>query len=69
LIKRYNDVSGGRVDRIEWYTVLACYKLGILLEGTFARSCAGKAPKGAGARLHSGAVALFARAARLLTDS
>jgi aminoglycoside phosphotransferase (APT) family kinase protein len=37
---------------IHWYGVLACYKLGIILEGTYARACAGKAPKATGDQLH-----------------
>ena len=42
--------------------VLACFKLGILLEGTHARACAGKAPVEIGDRLHAITLALFERA-------
>lgn len=55
-----------QVDRdlsaIVWYEVLACFKLGIILEGTHARAAAGKAPRATGDRLHALTLALFARA-------
>ena len=46
--------------------VFACYKLAILLEGTHARSLAGKADKAMGERFHARSVALFERALWLL---
>ena len=49
-----------------WYTVLACFKLGIVLEGTHARACAGKAHKGVGDLLHATTLGLFAKAASLI---
>ena len=36
-----------------WYEVLACYKIGCILEGTYARACAGSAPKETGDLLHA----------------
>jgi hypothetical protein len=50
------------VDHIDWYVVLACYRLGILLEGTYARACAGEAPAATGRILHESTLALFGRA-------
>ncbi|MCY1180536.1 hypothetical protein D9M73_209870 [compost metagenome] len=47
---------------MHWYTVLAYYKLGIVLEGTHARACAGKAPRAVGEQLHAAAQKLFERA-------
>ncbi len=52
------------MSHIGWYAVLACYKLGIILEGTHARACAGKAPKETGDMLHASTVGLFERALR-----
>jgi aminoglycoside phosphotransferase (APT) family kinase protein len=52
LIARYGDKSGRDMRDIDWYSVLACFKLGIILEGTHARACAGKAPKEIGDMLH-----------------
>jgi aminoglycoside phosphotransferase (APT) family kinase protein len=65
LVARYGEQSGRDVSAIGWYHVFACYKLGLLLEGSFARACAGKAPMAIGERLHRNAVRLLGRAARL----
>jgi aminoglycoside phosphotransferase (APT) family kinase protein len=62
LVARYAQNSDRSVDGITWYEVLACYKLGIILEGTHARAFAGKAPKPIGDLLHAQTLALFARA-------
>lgn len=66
VIERYGQCSGKDLASVEWYGVLACYKLGILLEGTQARACAGKAPAATGARLHESAIRLFDRATRIM---
>ena len=65
LVARYAAGSDRDLSAMDWYLVLACYKLGILLEGTHARACAGKAPRQVGDRLHGRAIALFERADRL----
>ncbi len=62
LIDRYAAQSSRSVAAIDWYVVLACYKLGIILEGTFARACAGLADRQTGEELHAFAIALFSRA-------
>ncbi len=62
LVARYADGSTRDLSAIEWYAVLACYKLGIILEGTHARAFAGKAPKETGDMLHASTVGLFNRA-------
>ncbi len=63
-----NGVIGGFAEDFDagWYAVFACYKLAILLEGTFARACAGKAPMATGERLHARAQWLIGRASRWL---
>jgi aminoglycoside phosphotransferase (APT) family kinase protein len=59
LVAEY--ASAGRpVDRVDWYTALAGFKLGIVLEGTHARASAGLAPKEIGDRLHEHAQGLLA---------
>jgi len=65
LVVRYGTASGRDVSRAGWYAVLACYKLAILLEGTHARACAGKAPAEIGTRMHQSAIRLLGKAARL----
>lgn len=62
LVARYVAGSSRDLSSIKWYAVLACYKLGIILEGTYARACDGKAPQETGEKLHSHTVSLFQRA-------
>lgn len=66
LVARYGEGSARDLSAIDWYHVLACYKLGILLEGTYARACAGKAPRETGDKLHGRAIHLFERAQALI---
>jgi aminoglycoside phosphotransferase (APT) family kinase protein len=66
LVDRYADRSGRDVAAVPWFAVLACFKLGAILEGTFARSCAGLAPVETGNRLHAQTVSLFNRAGRFI---
>lgn len=63
LIDHYARFSRRDLTHIEWYVVLACFRLGILLEGTFARACCGQAPMATGHLLHDAAVGLLMRAA------
>jgi aminoglycoside phosphotransferase (APT) family kinase protein len=51
-------------SNLRWYGVLACYKLGLILEGTYARACAGLAAAATGSRLHNSCIKLFQRANR-----
>ena len=67
LIDYYAADSDRDLSAIDWYSVLACFKLGIILEGTHARACAGIADKGVGDMLHATTVNLFKRALRWTT--
>lgn len=62
LIDRYGQRSNRDLSQLNWYIVLACYKLGIILEGTHARACAGKAPTKVGNALHQGTLSLMDKA-------
>ena len=66
VIARY----GGQVDRdlgaVTWFRVLACYRLGIILEGSHARAFSGLTPVEIGDRLHEHTLMLFAQAAELI---
>jgi aminoglycoside phosphotransferase (APT) family kinase protein len=62
LVTRYAEGSSRDLSAIDWYAVLACYKLGIILEGTNARAAAGKAPRATGDMLHASTIGLFRRA-------
>jgi aminoglycoside phosphotransferase (APT) family kinase protein len=62
LVAHYGALTGCDLTNMTWYAVLACFKLGIILEGTYARSCAGLAPVDVGLRLHNRTIALFEKA-------
>ncbi|HEX6420120.1 MAG TPA: phosphotransferase family protein [Acidimicrobiales bacterium] len=62
LVAHYAGMSDRDTSAIPWYTAMACFKLGIVLEGTHARACAGRAPKATGDLLHAITLGLFARA-------
>lgn len=66
VIDRYADLTDRSLDDVDWYRVLACYRLGIILEGTNARAADGKAPRDVGDLLHATTVDLFERALRLI---
>ena len=65
IVAVYAGVSGLSLDALDWYVVLACFKLGIILESSNARACAGLTDRAIGDRLHAMSVALFARGRRL----
>ena len=64
LVQHYRPRTTRDLSALDWYAVLACYKLGIILEGTHARACAGRAPKATGDLLHAKTIGLFERALR-----
>ncbi|WP_083874153.1 phosphotransferase family protein [Nocardia paucivorans] len=66
MIAHYARFSDRDLSAMTWYTVLACFKLGIVLEGTYARAFAGKAPKQIGDFLHAITLELFERANGLI---
>jgi aminoglycoside phosphotransferase (APT) family kinase protein len=66
LFARYAANTTRDLSHITWYTVLACFKLGIVIEGTLARAYAGKAEKAVGDQLHAATVHLFERALGLI---
>lgn len=67
LVDRYCTTSELDVSAVDWYVVLACFKIGVILEGTHARSRAGLADPAVGARLHGMSQALFRRAERTIS--
>lgn len=62
LVQRYAAGSSRDLTHIGWYTVMAAFKLAIVIEGTLARASAGMAQKEVGDQLHEAAVWLFDRA-------
>lgn len=63
-VDRYLAATGRARSEVKWFAVLACFKLGAILEGSHARACAGKTPKAVGDQLHANTVRLFTRALR-----
>ncbi|WP_224766359.1 phosphotransferase family protein [Nocardioides campestrisoli] len=68
LVAEYARHSTRDLSGVDWYEALACYKLAIVLEGTYARACAGLAPREVGERLHRGSLELLRRA-REITEA
>ena len=66
LVDRYAQLTGRPVEDVRWFRVLACYRLGLILEGTYARACAGLAPKATGDQLHAHTLGLLAQACELI---
>ena len=67
MIERYAAQSPRSLSDLLWYRVLACYRLGLILEGTHARACAGLAPVATGDMLHAHTVSLFEQALLLIS--
>ncbi|MDT5209691.1 MAG: hypothetical protein QOF67_2106 [Mycobacterium sp.] len=62
LVAHYAAAAQRSVVHAPWYAVMASFKLAIVLEGTHARACAGKAPKNTGDLLHAIAIGLLKNA-------
>ena len=66
VIAQYAKGTTRDLSDVKWYWVLACYRLGLILEGTHARAFAGLAPKETGDRLHASTVGLLTQAMELI---
>ncbi len=66
VIAHYAAGTDRDLSDLLWFRVLACYRLGLILEGTHARACAGLAPKEVGDRLHFMTVLLLQQAQDLI---
>jgi aminoglycoside phosphotransferase (APT) family kinase protein len=68
LAARYAERSTRDLSALDWYVVLGCFKLGIVLEGTYARALAGQADLATGEELHRTTLDLFSRARRRIAE-
>jgi len=66
IVDHYAQRTTRNLEALSWYGVLACFKLGAILEGTYARACAGQAPVETGDALHAHTLDLFNRALRMI---
>ncbi|MGB3356071.1 MAG: phosphotransferase family protein [Mycobacterium sp.] len=55
LLEAYVAAGGRRTAHLDWYVAMACFKLAIVIEGTWSRFLAGQASSEAGERLHASA--------------
>jgi aminoglycoside phosphotransferase (APT) family kinase protein len=55
LLEAYLAAGGRETDRLDWYVAMACFKLGVVIEGTWSRFLVGQASQDAGERLHANA--------------
>jgi aminoglycoside phosphotransferase (APT) family kinase protein len=62
MVDAYAAESGRDLSALAWYKALAAFRLAAIIEGTWARACAGLVDPGVGQLLHAGAVGLLARA-------
>jgi aminoglycoside phosphotransferase (APT) family kinase protein len=65
LIEAYRAAGGRQSTQLDWYVALACFKLGIVIEGTWSRYLAGRASREAGEQLHASAENLLALGTRV----
>ena len=55
LLEAYLAAGGRETPRLDWYIAMACFKLGVVIEGTWSRFLIGQASRDAGERLHANA--------------
>lgn len=48
LLDAYLDAGGRETSRLDWYVAMACFKLGVVIEGTWSRFLIGQASREAG---------------------
>src|SRR6478736_2924076 len=55
LLDAYLAAGGRETSNLNWYVAMACFKLGIVIEGTWSRYLMGQASRDAGEALHASA--------------
>lgn len=55
LLEAYWNAGGRETANLDWYMAMACFKLGVVIEGTWSRYLMGKASRDAGEALHANA--------------
>ncbi|MGO4443113.1 phosphotransferase family protein [Mycobacterium sp. 2YAF39] len=55
LLEAYWKAGGRQTQKLDWYMAMACFKLGVVIEGTWSRYLMGKASRDAGEALHANA--------------
>jgi len=65
LLDAYLAAGGREPSNLDWYVAMACFKLGIVIEGTWSRYLVGQASREAGEQLHTSAQNLIAVGTRV----
>lgn len=65
LLEAYQAAGGRRTEHLDWYRAFACFKLGVVIEGTWVRYLAGQATREAGEFLHAAATRLIELGTRI----
>ena len=52
MLDAYLAAGGRETSSLDWYVAMACFKLSIVIEGTWSRYLVGQASREAGERLH-----------------
>ncbi|MGE3621068.1 MAG: phosphotransferase family protein [Acidimicrobiia bacterium] len=68
-LAHYRARTDADLSNLEWFRVLACYRLAVILEGTYARARAGMVPVELGDRLHRKSKLLLAHAVELIAPT
>ncbi|CAN5481961.1 phosphotransferase family protein [soil metagenome] len=68
VIEAYRAAGGRDTLALDWYVAMACFKLAVVIEGTYARYLAGLAHREAGERLHDNAANLIRLGQRVTAD-
>jgi aminoglycoside phosphotransferase (APT) family kinase protein len=66
LLEAYLAAGGRETSRLDWYLAMACFKLGVVIEGTWSRFLIGQASRDAGERLHANAQNLIDLGTRVI---
>ena len=66
IVEAYGQASQWDVSDVDFYHVLAAFRLGAILEGSQARASAGLAPAAVGERLHERTLSLFDQAMEII---
>ena len=68
LLEAYRAAGGRTTQNLNWYVAMACFKLGVVIEGTWSRYLIGQASREAGEALHANAQNLIDMGTRVAKD-
>ncbi|RWA15772.1 hypothetical protein MBRU_09480 [Mycolicibacterium brumae DSM 44177] len=69
LVAEYAGNTSRDLSELQWYTAMACFKSGVILEGSNARAAGGQASREVGDYLHRAALLLFERGVHVINTN